>query len=82
MRILEKDFPVQSHYSLQSFHPAKISDMEKNPSIKAARVTWENGINEELQIISAERQRSFSIPQSVPPLLSSLLSPLSDSDTD
>ena len=60
MRILERDFPSRSSHESQSFYPSKVSEMEKNPSIKAARISWENGINEELLAIAAEKQRPFA----------------------
>jgi hypothetical protein len=34
-------------------------EMEKNSSIRASRTSWENGINEELIAIAAEKQRPF-----------------------
>jgi hypothetical protein len=60
MRLLERDLPYHSMHSSKKFQPARVSEMEKIPMIKSARIAWENGINEELIAIAAEKQRPFA----------------------
>lgn len=60
MRLLERDLPYQSVHTSRKYQPARVSELEKIPMIKSARIAWENGINEELVAIAAEKQRPFA----------------------
>lgn len=44
---------------------ARKSENERNPTIQAIRMTWEIGINEELQAMAIEKKRPFARPWSV-----------------
>jgi hypothetical protein len=63
MRLLERDLPYHSVHNSIKYRPARTSDQEKIPVVKAARITWENGINEELITIAREKQRPFAMIQ-------------------
>jgi pyridoxine 5'-phosphate synthase PdxJ len=63
MRLLERDLPYHSVHNTTKYSPARTSDLEKISVIKAARISWENGINEELITIATEKQRPFATLQ-------------------
>ena len=57
--MLESEHNSKQTSKCERLQYSRTSDDEKLPYVKAARQSWEQGINEELAAIAAEKRRPF-----------------------